>query len=37
MVVREPMEVHVDWIRVSLSLARLGNLPGNELSELSSL
>lgn len=37
MFVRVPMELCVDWIGVSLKLALLGNLPGNELSELSSL
>lgn len=36
-VVREPTDLRVDWIGVSLRLALLGYLPANELSQLSCL
>lgn len=37
MVVREPTDLRVDWMGVSLRLALLGYLPGNELSQLACL
>lgn len=36
-VVREPTDLRVDWIGVSLRLALLGYLPANELSQLACL